>query len=198
MPEGKAREEIMAAVGSEAVRSDPLEALLMGFELPASAAQADLIRRAAAEWAATDRDNAVAWAQQIKDQGLRQLVTEQIVVASAEADPLSAATIALQQMTPGVEQDRALVSIVQRWVQTDPDLASSWVREFPGGELGRDAIDNLINLWATRDSAASGKWLLTLPAGELRNTGLLAYSRALERTDAALVNRLLLSAHPAQ
>lgn len=193
LPEGSGRAEIMAAVGSEAVRSDPLEALLMGFELPASAAQANLILRAAAEWAATDRDNAVEWAKRIEDKGLRQQVTAQIVVASAEADPLSAATMALQQMTPGEEQDRAVVSIVQRWVQTDPELASTWVRGFPDGALGRDAVDNLITLWAARDSVASGKWLLTLPAGELRDTGLLAYSRALARTDEAFAQRWLLS-----
>jgi hypothetical protein len=181
LPEGDARTEIMAAVGSEAVRSDPLEAMLIGFELPACSVQADLILRAAAEWAATDRHNAVGWATQIKDPHLLQQVTERVVVASAEADPLAAVTIALQQMAPGAAQDRAMVSIVQRWAQTDPELAAAWVSGFPGGSLGRDAMDNLIGLWATRDSVASGKWLLTLPSGELREAGLLAHARVIER-----------------
>lgn len=189
LPEGEGRTEIMAAVGAEAVRSDPLEALRMGVELPAGAAQADLISRAAAEWAVTDRDSAVAWAKQIEDEALRQRVTGQVVVASAEQDPAGAATIALQQMPLGEERDRALVSVVQRWVQTDPAVASAWVSEFPEGAVGRDAMDNLVNLWADRDLVASGNWLLTLRAGELRNVGILAYARVLRRTDAALADR---------
>lgn len=189
LPEGEGRTQIMAAVGSEAVRSDPLEALRLGVELPAGAAQADLICRAAAEWAGTDRDGAMEWAEQIEDKNLRQQVTAQVVVASAEQDPAGAATIALQQMFPGEEQDRAVVSIVQRWVQTDPAVAAAWVSEFPEGAVGRDAMDNLVNLWADRDLVASGNWLLTLPAGAMRNTGVLAYSHVLRRTDAPLAEQ---------
>lgn len=193
LPEGNSRFEIMAAVGSEAVRSDPLEALRLGVELPAGAAQTELIRRAAAEWAGKDRDSAMEWAEQIEDKELRLRVTEQIVVASAEQDPMGAATIALQQMSPGEEQGRAVVSIVQRWVQTDPGVASAWVSGFPESALGRDAVDNLVNLWANRDLVASGNWLLTLRKGELRNAGILAYSRVLGRTDAELAQRWALS-----
>jgi hypothetical protein len=189
LPEGNSRTEIMAAVGSEAVRSDPLEALRLGVELPAGSAQTDLILRAAAEWAATDRDSAIKWVGQIADNDLRQRVTEQVVVASAEQDPAGAATIALQHMSLGDEQNRAVVSIVKRWVQTDPYGASAWVSEFPENALGRDAMDNLVNLWADRDLVAPGNWMLTLPTGELRNAGILAYSQVLTRTDAALAER---------
>jgi hypothetical protein len=185
LPEGNSRTEIMAAVGSEAVRSNPLEAMRLGIEMPAGTAQADLICRASAEWAVTDRDSAMEWAEQIEDKDLRQRVTEQIVVASADQDPVKVATLALQQLTPGVEQDRAIVSIVQRLVQTDPVGASAWVSGFPENALGRDAMDNLVNLWADRDLVAPGNWLLTLPTGELRNTGILAYSRVLTRTEEA-------------
>ena len=193
LPEGESRTEILAAVGSEAVRSDPLEALRLGIELPTGTAQSDLIQRAAAEWASTDRDSALKWAQQIEDEDLRQRVTEHVAVASAEQDPAGAATIVLQQLSPGEGQDRAVVSIIQRWVQTDPAIASAWVSEFPENALGRDAMDNLVNLWADRDLVASGNWLLTLREGALRNAGVLAYSRVLMRTDAALAQRWALS-----
>ncbi len=195
LPAGDTKTEIMAAVGSEAVRSDPFEALRLGFELPAGAAKTNLLRRAASEWAVKDRDSAVQWAQQIEDKDLRQLVTEQVAVASAEQDPVGAATIAMQQMVPGTEQDRAVVSIIQRWVQTNPEHAAAWVREFPQCQLGRDAMDNLVNLWTDKDLVASGDWLLTLPAGELRNVGILAYSRALERTDAEFARKVALPAN---
>jgi hypothetical protein len=82
-----------------------------------------------------------------------------------------------------------VVSIVQRWVQTDPLVASAWVSAFPEGALGRAAVENLVNLWVDRDLVASGEWLLTLQAGKLKDMGPLAYSRALRRTDAALPDR---------
>ena len=189
LPEGDSRTEIMAAVGSEAVRSDPLVALGLGTELPEGTAQTNIILRAAAEWSSTDRDSAMEWAKQIEDKDLRQQVTGQIVVASAEQDPVGAATIALQQMSPGEEQDRSVVSIVQRWVQTDPVGASAWVSGFPEGTLGRDAMENLINLWAQRDLVASGNWLLTLRMGESRNVGIRAYASVLKWTDAEQAER---------
>jgi hypothetical protein len=127
------------------------------------------------------------------DPALRQRVTEQVVVASAVQDPVGAARIALQQMAPGGEQDRALVSIVLRWVQADPQAAAAWVVQFPEGGLRRDAAEGLVNLWADRDLNASGNWLLTLPAGDLRNAGILAYARTLERTDAELARQWALS-----
>lgn len=191
--EGASRSEIIAAVGAEAVRSDPLEAFLLGLELPAGATQAELLRRAAAEWAVKDRDGVLACVQQIQDRDLRQCMMEDVVVASAERDPVGAADLALKRMAPGAGQDRAVVSIIQRWVQMDPGQAAAWVREFPQCQLGCDAVDNLVTLWADRDMAASADWLLTLPLGELRNAGMLAYSRALERTDAEFSRKLATS-----
>ena len=189
LPDGELRTEIIAAIGFEAVRSATPVALNLAAELPAGQAQADLILRATAEWAYTDQHGVMQWAQQIKDSDLRLLATEQIAVASAEKDPIGAANIALQQMSPGAEQDRALVCIVQRFVQTDPVAASAWVSGFPANALGRDAIDNLVNIWAHRDLVASGNWLSSLPSGGLRNAGVLAYSRVLAQTDPASAQR---------
>lgn len=189
LPEGESRSEIMAAVASEAVRGDPHEALRLAEELPSGAKQDALILRALAEWAATEKQGALKWAEQIKDESLRQSITGQIAVASAETNSAEAANLVLQQMTPGVEQDRALVSIVQRWVQTEPEAAAAWVMDFPEGAIGQDAMDNLVSLWASKDLAAPGKWLLTLEAGKLRNAGILAYSQVLSRTDATAAER---------
>ena len=185
-----AREAALAAVGSEAVRTAPIEALNLASEMSAGGpAWEDLVSRAAGEWAATDPDRAAAWAVQIQDEALRRRVTGQVVAAMAENDPVGAATIASQQMQPGAEQDRAVVSIVLRWVQSDPKAAADWVVQLPGGSLSRDAAESLINLWADRDLTAAGNWILTLPEGDLRNTAIASYARTLERTDADLAQR---------
>jgi hypothetical protein len=189
LPEGDLHTEIMAAIGNEAIRSDPEQALGLAAELPSCKAQDDLVCRALVEWAVTERDRAMECAAQIQDKALLEQVTGQIAVASAEKDPTSAANIALEKMPPGDAQDRALVSIIQRWVKTDPLAAASWVKDFPEDQLGKDAIGNLVNLWANSDQRAVGDWLLTLPNGELRNTGIRSYAQVIGRTDPALASR---------
>jgi hypothetical protein len=92
-------------------------------------------------------------------------------------------------MSQGMDQDRVILSIVERWVQTAPQAASAWVSQFPEDSLGTNAMAGLITLWADQDLATSGKWLLTLPAGVLRDAGTLAYSHVMRRTDAAMADR---------
>ncbi len=189
LPEGDSRIAMIMAIGQEATQRDPREALRLASELPESIASSELIASAAAEWAVIELSSSLEWALQIENLHLRQQVIEQIALASSTHDLRTAASIALQQMTPGMQQDRALVSIIQRWVSHDPEIASSWVSQFPDDSLGQDAVENLINVWANQDDVAAGKWLSALLPSRMKNAGILAYSRMLERTDAELANR---------
>lgn len=176
-PEGELRTTIMTAVGSEAVRIDPLEALRLVAGLPPGREQEDLICRAAAGWAIADRDGVLSWAKTIEDPDLCQRVIRQIVEATAEQDPVKSASVALQDLKPGDEQDRAILSIVQHWVRKDPQKASAWVGQFPEDRLGQVSVENLVRLWADEDLVASREWLSTLPPGALRDSGGRAYSQ---------------------
>lgn len=177
LSEDESRSAIMAAIGQEAIRSDPMEALRLARELPEGPLSADLYVRASGEWAHQDRDSAVEWARQIQDMNLRQQVFEQIAIVASAKDLQAAANIALHDMAPGAQQDRALVSIVQRWVQEDPAVASSWVSQFPDDSLGQHAASILIETWATTGLEAAGKWLSTLSPGMLRTQGVQVYSQ---------------------
>lgn len=104
--------------------------------------------RAASEWAATDPESAVAWAHQIADPTLRDSVLAGVAAAWGDADPVAAATLAAKGLPPGRQQADAVIAIVQRWAQTDPQAAAQWVAEFPESTLRATALDNLANLWA--------------------------------------------------
>jgi hypothetical protein len=134
------RNETLAAIGGEAVRSDPVKALILATELTAGPAQSDLILRASGEWAVTDPNGAMEWAGSIGDPALRQRVMGQIVVASAARDPLWAGLNALEKMEEGPEQDRAFTSIMMRWVQTDPAGAYEMVSQLADDEFRRNMI----------------------------------------------------------
>jgi hypothetical protein len=106
-------------------------------------------------------------------------------VAVAGQDGAAAATIAATVLTPGDEQDRAAVTIVQRWVQTEPEQAAAWVAQFPDTPARAATVQSLVAFWAAQDQQAAASWLQGLPEGTLRDAGMAAYSQALSTTEIA-------------
>jgi hypothetical protein len=173
------RADVVTAAGGELVRIDPIRALKLAVDLPASRERDEWVGRAAAEWTATDMSAAEEWAARIEDNDFRQQVTGQVVAAAAEKDPAGAAKIALTAMTAGVEQDRAVVSVVARWAQTDPHAAADWVARFPSeGTIRRDAAHCLMSLWVASDPAAAASWLDSLPDKDLSEAIRTAFQPA--------------------
>ena len=98
---------------------------------------------------------------------------------AAKQDGAVAATLAVNALGAGDEQNRTAVSIVQRWAESSPHAAASWVSQFPDVPSRDAAVQNLLALWAAHDAEAAGRWLLELPAGALRDVGMAAYAQAL-------------------
>jgi hypothetical protein len=131
LPDDAERAAALFAVADEAVRTEPVEALRLVVELPADPRREELIRHAATEWAAQDPTGAVAWAEQIPDAALRVKVLAGEAVSWAEQNPEAAATLAVEKLPPGRLQEDAVISIVQRWAQQQPEVAIAWVEQFP-------------------------------------------------------------------
>ena len=90
-------------------------------------------------------------------------------------DPAAAATLAIKSVAPGKPQDDAVVGIVQRWVQQQPNDAAAWVTAFPEGPLRDTAMENVVKIWADQDLQQPGEWLTSLEAGPGRDSGIVAY-----------------------
>ncbi|MDB6019211.1 MAG: hypothetical protein JWR19_3700 [Pedosphaera sp.] len=140
------RQSGLRNIAYEAARTDPIQALTLAVELPASQSRDDLISHSAAQWALTTPETALAWAKQIPDEILRDKVIGVIATVWASLNPMSAAYLAVT-LPPGRTQDDAIISIVERWVQTDPKAAAAWVELFPDGPLRKTAIENMVKLW---------------------------------------------------
>jgi hypothetical protein len=143
LKDGPERESAVLAVAGEALRSDPVEALRLAMDLPANAQQEELVRHGAMEWAAQDAPAAAQWARQITDESLRERAMAAIATEWSTADPVAAATLAMWEISKGKAQSDAVMGIVQRWAQTQPDQAAAWVARFPEGELKETALENL-------------------------------------------------------
>jgi hypothetical protein len=130
----------------EAARLAPVEALSVASEIENAQERDNLVTHATMQWASASPEQAAAWAKQIDDAELRQRVLTGVATAWGERDPVSAAKLALQFIAPGRMRDDALIGIVQRWVQKDPRTASSWVNEFPKGQLRETAMEIISSL----------------------------------------------------
>jgi hypothetical protein len=95
----------------------------------------------------------------IPDEPLRQTVLASELVAWSETEPANAATRAVKTLPAGRMLDDTLVSIVQRWAQTDARAAAAWVERFPEGSLRAAAVENLLSQWRQTDPDAAAQWL---------------------------------------
>ena len=165
LPAGTMRQGASIAVAFEAARSDPVQALNLAIPLPQSAQRDELLIYGMRQYAAREPEAASQWALQVEDPSLRNRLLEAVGTAASETDPSSAANLVSSSMSPGADQNRAAVSIIQRWAQVSPEAASAWVNLFPVGGVRTDAVQNLVAIWSRQNRDAARSWLTTLPEG---------------------------------
>ncbi|HZR18799.1 MAG TPA: hypothetical protein VFE51_16040 [Verrucomicrobiae bacterium] len=180
LPNGPDELAAKVTVAYEAARTDPVQAVDLASTLPPTPQRDDLLVHAASQWSSTDFTNAVSWALQVSDPQLRDRLVSAVAVGSAKEEPVAAATLAAQDLPPGPQQDRAVVSIVQRWAETSPDETAAWVAQFPQAPLRDAATRELLIAWLGQNPDAAESWVDSLPAGGPRERGLAAYEQALE------------------
>jgi hypothetical protein len=183
LPESDA-EAVMLGLGYETIRTDAVTALEVAASLGPTRLRDELIEHAISQWATTDFAAALQWADgSVSDPGLRQRLLAAVAVAVAGQDGATAATLAATALDPGDQQDRVAVAIVQRWAQNEPELAASWVAQFPDTRGRETTAENLVAFWAVHDREATAKWLRALPEGALRTVGMAAYAQVQPTSD---------------
>jgi hypothetical protein len=135
LPTGEGKETALTAVGYEAAAVDPSNALLAAGELQFGPARHELILHAVNQWATTQPEAALLWAESVQAPGLRDELFAAIATAWAEQDPAAASMLASQAIRTGEPHRRAVVSVLQRWFQTDPEAAGAWVQRIPDPAL---------------------------------------------------------------
>lgn len=137
------RDAVLLQLAYECAADAPEEALKLSRELPPSNERDALVRHAVLQWASKDPDRAAEWARQIEGATLRDQALAAVAIGAASEHPVEAAKLATNELPPGRTQENAIISIVQRWAQTDPAAASQWVETFPDGDLKQVALENL-------------------------------------------------------
>jgi hypothetical protein len=178
LPNGQDEQAAKIAFGYEAARKDPVQALDVASTLPPTPQRDELLVHAAGQWSSIDFSNAVSWALTLPDPQLRDRLVSAVAIGAADQDPAAAATVAAQAIAPGQQQDRAVVSIVQRWAEKSPEETAAWVAQFPEAPLRDAAMQQVVTAWAGQNPNAAETWVDSLPAGGPHEKALAAYEQA--------------------
>ena len=179
LPEGAGKQGATLALAYEADRSEPIAALELASTLAVSRERDDLLVHSVSQWPESDAATAAEWASRVPDPSLRQRLLAAVAVASAGQNGGAAGALAANALSAGEGQNRAVVSIVQRWAQHAPSKAAAWVSQFPNAPSRDTAVENLLAAWVTQDAEAAGIWVQRLPVGTMHDFGHSAYLRAL-------------------
>jgi hypothetical protein len=168
LPEGEWKQKIMAAASSEALSSDPAEAVTWAAQMNPGGRQTGLLEMAAADWVRRDPDTAAEWVDRVNDPVLREQLAGALAVGYADIDPVQAAASVMQSFPPGEVLNRSVAEIAWVWAMREPAMAMAWVAQFPDGQARQMALGNVMNIWGNRDQAAALAWIENLPAGSLQ------------------------------
>lgn len=140
---GDARDAALLSLAYELARENPALAFERSAELAEGTDRDRLIEHAVANWALTDPSAALERVRGIDDPALRNATLGRLATSWAESDPGRAATLAVDAMEAGPDQERAVASIVQRWAQRDPAAVGAWVATFPDGPVKDNALEHI-------------------------------------------------------
>lgn len=140
------RDATMMALAYELTRHDPALAFGRAQSIAEGAALLPLIEHIVANWALQDPETAWAEVKNLRDDAQRHAALVSLTTSWAETNPAAAATLAVESLPAGPQQNRAIAAIVQRWTQQDPEGVEQWVTTFPDGPIKENALEHMKNL----------------------------------------------------
>jgi hypothetical protein len=178
MPAGGNKTAAVVSLATEAAGlKEPIIAINLTTNLPSGPERDDLLNYAAQQWAATDRDDAVAWINKLQDPVLRGKILGEIAINLGAQDPAAGAKFAATAMPDGKDRDSAMGTVIRFWGASAPAAAAAWVEQCPDGPLRDLAMENLMDTWAKNNLAEARQWLNKLQAGHSRDIAANALAR---------------------
>lgn len=176
LPAGNFRDDAMSALMFHWGLSAPAEAAAWmartGVDDPEAASAL------ACRWAASDPSSASSWAENIKDNVMRQDAIAGVAGAWGERAPESAATWVAT--LPAHEKELASATLTAAWSATAPAAAAAWLanQKDAGKETQTAALAVLTTNWAEQSPGAASRFLNTLPEGPVRDAAASQFAVA--------------------
>jgi len=143
LPEGGAKPQALADLGYEVARTDPVSAMEIATQLPASDSANGLFLHALSQCASADPGTSRQLALALAPGPLRDQALTIVATVQAKEDGDGAARFAVENISPGPDLDRAVMGVVQLWAQNDLPDVSAWVQTFPDSPIRDQAVQSL-------------------------------------------------------
>ncbi len=143
LSEGDTKHRALVDIGYEVARVDPLNAMQIATQLPVDENSDALLLHAFAQYASADSSQSQQLALSLPLGLMRNRVLATMSTVQAKQDSAQAAKFAVDNIPPGPELDRAVISIVQIWAKKNFTQASAWVDSFPDSAIRNLAMQSL-------------------------------------------------------
>lgn len=151
------RETALTLAASQLASADPATALQVTAPSLRPDQTSDALGTFAQRWAEKDLAAALRWTLALSPGAQREALVAQLAFVAAERAPAVAARLVVEEMSPGVGQNEAALSVLHQWGLRDFYAAKTWVARFPAGPLHDRAVAelNAIAEYRLADHAAS-------------------------------------------
>jgi hypothetical protein len=175
-----ARDVRLEAVAWDALDVDPaLSREAFAALTPDSASSRRLVGHFAMRLADESPEKAIAWARGLEREEERSDAFGRIAVVVSATAPARAAELVSVEMSAGSPRDRAVVQVLQRWVQAAPADAAAWIAGFPQGAARAAGLKTVAAAWIRSDAPALAAWVEAREEGPARSEAVLAFAGAL-------------------
>jgi hypothetical protein len=178
-----ARVKALEQIAWNGIDVDPALSREAFAKLPAdSPARSKLAAHFAMRLAETDPAQAIEWAAGL-GQGEREEAIGRVAVVVSTKEPERAAELIAEHLPPGSSRDRAVVQVVQRWIQADPAAAADWIGAFDPGAARGAGLKVALAGWLDNDPAAAARWIVARADAALRRECLAATAEHLRSAE---------------
>ncbi len=143
LPDGATKHQALTDLGYEVARVDPVDALQIASQLPASDHTDGLLLHSLAQYASSDPQQSQQLALSLRQGPLRDEALSTVATVQAKQDGAGAAQFAVQNISPGPGLDRAVIGVIQLWAQNDLASTAFWVQSFPASPIRNQAVESL-------------------------------------------------------
>ena len=155
LPAGDERNTALRNIAYGSAFTAPELAVSLASQLPENNERDDLLEHIAAQWSGSDFEAATTWLTQFPESPLRQRLLVAAALAIAKEDGSTAASFVARFLPPGDEQGRAAVAVAQRWSESSPEAAQSWIKSFPAGAVQESAQERLKEIETVQNTTAN-------------------------------------------
>jgi len=134
----------------ELAERDPCEAVSLAINSHTSDTHPGLLENLVGQWATHDLQASHEWVLQQEVGEWRDKLMEHVAFVRSQADPVAAARIVTDEMTPGQTQTEAAIAVLHQWALRDLNAAAAWASAFPEGPLRQRAINEIEGLRKAR------------------------------------------------